>query len=148
MPAPDPDISTEVGPGVVATAVEHARRGVRLQVALRWVLVGFVALTVLTVRPAHDATTCAVIAVLYALGAGRGAVGAPPARVVPGGLARAVRGRRRARRAHPADRRHHPAELDLRCVHHRVPAGPGAGRDPAAAGGVRRGRGPDGAGLP
>src|SRR3954471_23913104 len=74
MPAPDletgtdisTDISTEVGPDVVATAVEHARRGVRLQVALRWLLVGFVALTVLTVPPEPDLTTCAVIAVLYA----------------------------------------------------------------------------------
>src|SRR3954471_23854429 len=63
---PAPDISTEVGPEVTSTAVEHARRGVRLQVALRWVLVGFVALTVLTVPPAHDLTTCVVIAVLYA----------------------------------------------------------------------------------
>jgi two-component system NarL family sensor kinase len=70
MPAPDQSpaaISADIGPEATATAVEHARRGVRLQVALRWVLVGFVALTVLTVAPAHDVTTCAVIAVLYAL---------------------------------------------------------------------------------
>src|SRR3954468_21599581 len=63
---PAPDISTEVGPEVTASAVEHARRGVRLQVALRWGLVGFVALTVLTVPPAHDVMACAVIAALYA----------------------------------------------------------------------------------
>ena len=36
-------------PEVVAVAMQHARRGVLLQVVLRWVLVGFVALTVLTV---------------------------------------------------------------------------------------------------
>ena len=38
-------------PEVVAVALQHARRGVALQVALRWVLVGFVALTVITVPP-------------------------------------------------------------------------------------------------
>ena len=38
-------------PEVVAVAMQHARRGVLLQVVLRWVLVGFVALTVLTVPP-------------------------------------------------------------------------------------------------
>ena len=47
--------------------VEHARRGVRLQVALRGVLVVFVALTVLVVPPAHDRATCAAVAVGYAL---------------------------------------------------------------------------------
>ncbi|WP_433507779.1 sensor histidine kinase [Pseudonocardia halophobica] len=55
------------GPAVLAVAVEHARRGVRLQVALRWVLVAFVALTVAFVPPAHDIVTCAVIAACYAL---------------------------------------------------------------------------------
>ena len=38
-------------PEVVAVALQHARRGVALQVALRWVLVGFVALTVIAVPP-------------------------------------------------------------------------------------------------
>ncbi len=65
MTAPDP-AGAEVGPEVVATALEHARRGVRLQVALRWVLVGFVALTVLTVPPADDVLACALIAAGYA----------------------------------------------------------------------------------
>ncbi|GAA4699261.1 ATP-binding protein [Pseudonocardia yuanmonensis] len=55
------------GPAVLAVAVEHARRGVRLQVALRWVLVVFVALTVAFVPPAHSLVTCAVIAACYAV---------------------------------------------------------------------------------
>jgi two-component system NarL family sensor kinase len=52
---------------VLAVAVEHARRGVRLQVALRWVLVAFVALTVVSVPPAHSVATCRVIAACYAV---------------------------------------------------------------------------------
>ncbi len=52
-------------PEVVAVAVEHARRGVRLQVVVRWVLVGFVALTVLTVPPFNP--VAAAVAVAYAL---------------------------------------------------------------------------------
>jgi two-component system NarL family sensor kinase len=55
------------GPAVLAVTVEHARRGVRLQVALRWVLVAFVALTVVFVPPAHDLVTCTVIATCYAV---------------------------------------------------------------------------------
>ncbi|MCE3552135.1 ATP-binding protein [Pseudonocardia sp. RS11V-5] len=55
------------GPAVLAVTVEHARRGVRLQVALRWVLVAFVALTVAFVPPAHDVVACAVIAACYAV---------------------------------------------------------------------------------
>lgn len=52
---------------VRAVALEHAQRGVRLQVALRWVLVAFVALTVAFVPPAHDRVACAVIVALYAV---------------------------------------------------------------------------------
>jgi two-component system NarL family sensor kinase len=50
---------------IVAVAVEHARRGVRLQVALRWVLVGFVALTVALVPPLNP--IAAAITAGYAL---------------------------------------------------------------------------------
>ena len=58
-----------LGPDVAAVLVEHARRGVRLQVAVRAVLVVFVAATVLVVPPAHDVATSAAVAVLYALAA-------------------------------------------------------------------------------
>jgi two-component system, NarL family, sensor kinase len=54
-------------PEVLAVALEHARRGVALQVALRWVLVGFVALTVLTVPPPRFVGVCALIAGGYAV---------------------------------------------------------------------------------
>ncbi len=54
-------------PEVVAVAMQHARRGVLLQVVLRWVLVGFVALTVLTVPPHRYVGLCAAIAAGYAL---------------------------------------------------------------------------------
>jgi two-component system, NarL family, sensor kinase len=54
-------------PEVVAVAMQHARRGVALQVALRWVLVGFVALTVVTVPPPRFVGICAAIAGGYAL---------------------------------------------------------------------------------
>jgi two-component system NarL family sensor kinase len=56
-----------VGPEVRAVALEHARRGVRLQVVLRWVLVAFVALTVVGVPPGHDVVACVAIAGGYAL---------------------------------------------------------------------------------
>ena len=58
-----------LGPDVAAVLVEHARRGVQLQVAVRTVLVVFVAATILVVPPAHDVATCAAVAVLYALAA-------------------------------------------------------------------------------
>jgi two-component system, NarL family, sensor kinase len=62
-----PEVITAEPPEVVAVAMEHARRGVALQVALRWVLVGFVALTVATVPPPHFVGFCAAIAGGYAL---------------------------------------------------------------------------------
>jgi two-component system, NarL family, sensor kinase len=52
---------------VTDAAFEHARRGVRLQVALRWVLLAFVVLTLVTVPPARGGLACAVIAASYAL---------------------------------------------------------------------------------
>lgn len=48
-------------------AVAHARRGVRLQVALRWVLLAFVVLTLVTVPPARGRLACVVIVAGYAL---------------------------------------------------------------------------------
>ncbi len=57
------------GPDVTAVLVEHARRGVRLQVAVRAVLVAFVAATVLAVPPAQDLATCTAVAVGYAVAA-------------------------------------------------------------------------------
>src|SRR3712207_7064468 len=57
-----PDHPGPAAPEVQQVAVEHARRGVALQVGLRWVLVAFVALTVVTVPPQDDLATCAVIA--------------------------------------------------------------------------------------
>jgi two-component system NarL family sensor kinase len=52
---------------VAAVAMEHARRGVALQATLRWVLVGFVALTVATVPPPRFLGVCVAIAGGYAL---------------------------------------------------------------------------------
>jgi two-component system, NarL family, sensor kinase len=52
---------------VRAVAAEHARRAAALQVAMRWVLVGFVALTVLAVPPARDLAACAALAAGYAV---------------------------------------------------------------------------------
>ena len=52
---------------VDTVALQHARRGVALQVALRWVLVGFVALTVIAVPPPRFVGVCAAIAGGYAL---------------------------------------------------------------------------------
>jgi two-component system NarL family sensor kinase len=48
-------------------AMDHARRGVDLQVVLRGVLVAFVALTVVFVPPAHDVFACALVAAGYAV---------------------------------------------------------------------------------
>lgn len=56
-----------LGPDVAAVLVEHARKGVRLQVGVRAVLVVFVAATVLAVPPAHDLVTCTAVAVGYTL---------------------------------------------------------------------------------
>ncbi len=70
------------GPDVAAIRLEHARLGVRLQVAVRGVLVVFVAATVLFVPPAHDSATCAAVAVVYtfaALGVAVWARGGGPA---------------------------------------------------------------------
>ena len=50
-----------------AVTLQHARRGVALQVALRWVMVGFVALTVIAVPPTRFVGICAAIAGGYAL---------------------------------------------------------------------------------
>jgi two-component system NarL family sensor kinase len=58
-----------LGPDVASVLVEHARKGVRLQVAVRAVLVVFVAATVLAVPPAHHLVTCAAVAVGYTLAA-------------------------------------------------------------------------------
>ncbi len=52
---------------VTEVAFEHARRGVRLQVALRWVLLAFVTLTLVAVPPARGGVACAVIVASYAL---------------------------------------------------------------------------------
>lgn len=48
------------------TDLEHARRGVRLQIALRGVLVVFVVLTVAIVPPVHDRVASEVLAATYA----------------------------------------------------------------------------------
>jgi two-component system NarL family sensor kinase len=64
-----PVVGPEVGSEVTAVVTEHARRGVRLQVGVRAVLVVFVAATVVTVKPAHDLPTCAAVAMGYALAA-------------------------------------------------------------------------------
>lgn len=56
-----------MNPEVVGVAVEHARRGVALQVAVRWVLVVFVAITVLVVPPPHYRVTCVIVAAVYAV---------------------------------------------------------------------------------
>jgi two-component system NarL family sensor kinase len=58
-----------VGPDVAAVTAEHARLGVRLQVAVRGVLVVFVAATVLAVPPADHRTACAAVAIGYTLAA-------------------------------------------------------------------------------
>src|SRR4051794_19378628 len=65
--AEPPEVAAAEPPEVRAVAMEHARRGVALQAALRWVLVGFVALTVITVPPPRFLGVCVVIAGGYAL---------------------------------------------------------------------------------
>ena len=64
-----PTAPAPLGPDVTAVLVDHARRGVRLQVAVRAVLVAFVAATVLAVPPAHDRVTCLAVAAGYAVAA-------------------------------------------------------------------------------
>ena len=54
-------------PAIRGILVEHAWRGVRVQVVLRLVLATFVLVTVLVLPPADHATTCTVIAVAYAV---------------------------------------------------------------------------------
>jgi len=58
-----------LGPDLAVVTAEHARLGVRLQVAVRAVLVVFVAATVLFVPPMHDLVTCAAVATGYTLAA-------------------------------------------------------------------------------
>src|SRR5829696_4187441 len=52
-----------------AAVLEHANRGVRLQIVVRAVLVLFVALTVLLVPPEQGATACYVLVAVYAVAA-------------------------------------------------------------------------------
>ncbi|MGB8877567.1 MAG: hypothetical protein WCD11_14670 [Solirubrobacteraceae bacterium] len=61
----EPDSSPELA----APVSEHARRGLRLQILLRGVMVVFVVLVVAIVPPAQDAAACAAIAGAYAAGA-------------------------------------------------------------------------------
>ena len=61
-------------PAVRGILVEHAWRGVRIQVLLRCVLAAFVLVTVLVLPPASDAGACRAIAVAYAAWAVAGAV--------------------------------------------------------------------------
>ena len=68
-PTATPPGLDRLGPDVTAVAIGHAHLGVRLQVAVRAVLVVFVASTVLFVAPAHDAATCAAVAAGYTLAA-------------------------------------------------------------------------------
>jgi two-component system, NarL family, sensor kinase len=58
----DPSVSQELR----AALLEHAHRGLRLQVLLRGVLVAFVVLTIAIIQPAHNAGACAVLAGGYA----------------------------------------------------------------------------------
>ena len=67
--APPAAAEAPLGPDVAAIRLEHAGLGVRLQVAVRGVLVVFVAATVLFVPPAHDRATCAAVAVVYTVAA-------------------------------------------------------------------------------
>ena len=64
-----PERDLAAGPDVTTVTAEHARLGVRLQVAVRAVLVVFVAVTVLAVPPAHDAALAAAVAVGYTVAA-------------------------------------------------------------------------------
>ena len=65
--ATEPRGTTAEPSEITAVTMEHARRGVALQVALRWVLVGFVALTVAVVPPPRFVGICVAIAGGYAL---------------------------------------------------------------------------------
>jgi two-component system, NarL family, sensor kinase len=64
---PDPT-AARTGSDVAGVVLEHARRGLRLQSALRVVLLAFLVLTVVTVPPAHDLFACALIVAGYGLG--------------------------------------------------------------------------------
>jgi two-component system NarL family sensor kinase len=52
-----------------AAVLEHANRGVRLQLVIRVVLVVFVALTVILIPPVQGAATCYALVAIYALAA-------------------------------------------------------------------------------
>lgn len=68
MPAGDVTERVEPAqsPGLDAVILEHAGRGVRLQLLLRFVLVAFVAVTVGLVPPVQGATACYAIVAAYA----------------------------------------------------------------------------------
>ncbi|MFC9552307.1 sensor histidine kinase [Rhodococcus sp. NPDC056960] len=55
------------GPDLERIILEHAYRGVHLQIVLRGVLALFIALTLLFVPPMHDAGVCLAILICYAL---------------------------------------------------------------------------------
>jgi two-component system, NarL family, sensor kinase len=85
----DRPIATKVSssPELRTAVLEHARRGLRLQVLLRGLLAAFVVMTVTIVPPVHNAGACYVIAAAYGVWAaatgvwiGRG--GAAPLRPV------------------------------------------------------------------
>jgi two-component system NarL family sensor kinase len=63
VPAVDPSSSAELD----AAVLEHARRGVRVQIFLRGVMVAFVLLTVAIVPPVHLSAACYAIAGAYAV---------------------------------------------------------------------------------
>src|SRR5690349_10404297 len=54
-------------PEIYAILLRHGMRGVRIQVLLRFVLAGFVVLTVILEPPAADSVACYVIAGCYAV---------------------------------------------------------------------------------
>lgn len=56
-----------VDPQLDATVVDHARRGVRLQVVLRMVLLVFLAATVLAVPPGRGLLACVLVVAAYAV---------------------------------------------------------------------------------
>jgi two-component system NarL family sensor kinase len=53
-------------PALEEVVLEHARRGVRLQIVLRAAMVVFVALTILFVAPARNRAACDVVVAAYA----------------------------------------------------------------------------------
>ena len=71
------------GPDLERILVDHAYRGVRLQVTVRVILVAFIALTLLFVPPAGDAVLCAVIFTCYVVWAAATAVWMRPGGRIP-----------------------------------------------------------------